>query len=77
MTDLANEIVRNSNSMTYQQLFLTMCCSVGLLYVFVYIIGVDMLVVEEIPYSPHLEMSSHTTEVKYIYAAYLVIYNVL
>ena len=48
--------------MTYQQLLPTMYCSVGLLYVFVYIIGVDMLVVEEIPYSPPPVMSSHTTE---------------
>ena len=38
--------------MTYQQLLLTMCCSEGLLYVFVYILRVDMLDVEEIPPPP-------------------------
>ena len=44
-----------------QQQLLTMCCSVRLLYVFVYILRADMLDVEEIPYSPPPVMSSHTT----------------
>jgi hypothetical protein len=42
----------DKNAMTYQQLLLTMWRSVGLLYVFVYIIKVDMLDVEEIPLLP-------------------------
>jgi hypothetical protein len=76
--------------MTYQQQLLTMCCSVGLLYVFVYILRVNMLDVDEIPYSPPLRdvesyygetnyiFTSHfQAEVKRIYAAYLVICNVV
>ena len=39
-----------------------MCFSVGLLHVFVYILRFDMLDVEEIPYSPSPEMSSHTAQ---------------
>jgi hypothetical protein len=76
--------------MTYQQLLLTMCCSVGLPYVFVYILRVDMLDVEEIPYSPpfrdvesyygetnYIFTSNFHAEVKCIYVAYLFICNVV
>ena len=75
--------------MTYQQMLLTMCCSVGLLYVFVYILRVDMLDVEEIPPPPLRDIESYYGETNYIftshfhagveriYAAYLVICNVV
>ena len=81
----------DKNIMTcHQQLLITMCCSVKLLYAFVYILRVDMLDVEEIPYSPlprdvepyygktnSIFTSHFHAEVKRIYAAYLVICNVL
>ena len=77
--------------MAYQHLFLSMCYSVWLLYVFLYIQRVGMLVLMTPPPPPRrAEMSSHATEkliliytshfpaeVKHIHTAYLVNINVL
>jgi hypothetical protein len=49
--------------MTYQQLLITMCCSVGLLHDFCYIKRVEMLDIEELAYvSLPPEMPNYTTD---------------
>ena len=50
----------DKNIVTYQQLLLTMCCSVMLLYLFFYIQKVDMLDFEEFSYVCHPEVAEYT-----------------